>query len=129
MPAPRDEQGVPITQPRNIFPGVMKQSQLPSSYLDGSFLVAPKGKESNPWVDTQKLKMGLVNASGVSIAKTKKQREEAPPEKKPFFPVVNKWNVYNPNDPSDKRLGAPYPYVEEKQNPQKVLPKDKDGRR
>lgn len=116
---------MPITQPRNVYTRPMKKSQLPSSYLDGTFLVAAKGKEADPWVDTTKLKMGLVTANGTSIAKVKK--EKTGEEKKPFFPVVSKWNVYAPNA-AEKRLGAPFPYEEEIQFKQKTLPKDKDGK-
>jgi len=116
---------VPITQPRNVYVRPLKKSQLPSSYLDGTFLIAPKGKEADPWVDNTKLKMGLVTANGTSIAKVKKEKKGE--EKKPFFPVVAKWNVYAPNA-AEKRLGAPFPYEEENQFQQKALPKDKDGR-
>ena len=104
----------------------MKQSQLPSSYLDGTFLMAPKGKEANPYVDPTKLKMGLVTAKGVSIAKSRKG-DAGKDDKKPFYPAVGKWNQYTSSVTDEslyKRLGAPFPYVEEKEVRVNSLPKE-----
>lgn len=119
---------LPVTQPRGIFTTPAKLSQLPSSYLDGSFLVSVKGKEADPYVDPTKLKMGLVTAQGVSIAKGKKGKEAESEERKPFYPAVNKWNTYQAKEGGGQRLGAPFPYVEHKEHAiKKPLPKDDKG--
>ena len=110
-----------IFEPRGVYSTVPKKGQLPSTYLDGSFLMMPKGKEANPYVDPTKLKMGLVNSSGVSLAETKKKQAKDGDEKKPFFPAINKWNVYTGTDAKNKqqfrRTGAPYEYVDQHENP------------
>lgn len=127
--APRDpDSKLPLTQPRGIFTTPGKQTQLPSSYLDGSFLMSIKGKEADPYVDPTKLKMGLLTAQGVSIAKGKKDKDQAGDDKKPFYPAVNKWNTYKTAEGAGQRLGAPFPYVEHKEHAsKKPLPKDDLG--
>jgi hypothetical protein len=111
------ETGKPKTEKRGIFASPVKQSQLPSSYLDGSFLKSIPGKEANPFVDPTKLKMGLVNMSGVSLATTNKEAKD----RKNFYPIVAKWNEYDGSDKDGTyhRLGAPYPYIDNKE--EKVL--------
>jgi hypothetical protein len=107
----------------------VKQSQLPSSYLDGKFLKAPKGKEADPYVDPTKLKMGLVTASGVSIAKIKQEGKDG--DKKPFYPVIGKWNQYKGLEIDHKpfnRLGAPYKHIDEEEKKINKLQKDSTGR-
>lgn len=122
---------LPITQPRGVFTTPSKLSQLPSSYLDGKFLMAVQGKEADPYVDPTKLKMGLVTAQGVSIAKGKKDKDGKTDERKPFYPAVNKWNTYTGKDMKDaayKRIGAPFEYVDHKEGDRKKpLPKDEKG--
>lgn len=127
---PRDpESGLPKTEPRGIYTNPVKKGQLPNNYLDGSFLMAIKGQEADPFVDPTKLKMGLVTAQGVSIAKGKKEKAAAGDESKPFYPAVNKWNMYTSKETAEKRLGAPYPYIEHKEHAnKKPLPKDDKGK-
>jgi hypothetical protein len=109
----------------------VKHGQTPGNYLDGKFLMAVPGKEADPFVDPTKLKMGLVTAQGVSIAKGKKDKDGKTDERKAFYPAVNKWNVYagrGMDDKAYKRMGAPFEYVDHKEgDKKKPLPKDDRG--
>lgn len=94
--------------------------------------MAVPGKEADPFVDPTKLKMGLVTAQGVSIAKGKKDKDGKGEERKAFYPAVNKWNTYTGKDIDDKaykRIGAPFEYVDHKEGEKKKpLPKDDRGK-
>jgi hypothetical protein len=100
--------------------------------LDGSFIKATEDQEKkgDPYVDPTKLKMGLIGPKGESLVAGKKTEGEN--KKKAFFPVVNKWNMYEGEDQEgkkQKRLGAPYFYPKSELKEVKKQVRDDKGRR